>query len=306
MRLLRFSKHTLIGILLGLLLTPGLVTPPPAQAQWLTFDHPNFLLKVQDMAQQLDRWMKTIQHYTDMYDKAVKQVTSLGGILTTVDKQLARNKDLVASIAEIGKTVRQIYQLKRQIENMVQCRIRAVKSLDSRLRAGIFDPQQDLQDLEEYLTNSIGRTSQDTVANAERLANADNEFERMRYELQLAYGRLAEAEAALKQFEKMVDAELAKPENERYNLGVLQSQIGTVKTQIELIKTQINDLTAKLAAKMQSFGIQLTIRSDYGQMVHNTTKAWESTIPVRQDILKKIDDEFAQDEGIDNDPADGP
>src|SRR5712692_1721545 len=282
MRSLRFSKHTLIGILLGLLLTPGLVTPPPAQAQWLTFDHPNFLLKVQDMAQQLDRWMKTVQHYTDMYDKAVKQVTSLGGILTTVDKQLARNKDLVASIAEIGKTVRQIYQLKRQIENMVQCRIRAVKSLDSRLRAGIFDPQQDLQDLEEYLTNSIGRTSQDTVANAERLANADNEFERM------------------------VDAELAKPENERYNLGVLQSQIGTVKTQIELIKAQINDLTAKLAAKMQSFGIQLTIRSDYGQMVHNTTKAWESTIPVRQDILKKIDDEFAQDEGIDNDPADGP
>lgn len=306
MRLLRFSKHTLVGILLGLLLTPGLVTPPHAQAQWLTFDHPSFLLKVQDMAQQLDRWMKTVQHYTDMYDKAVKQVTSLGGILTTLDKQLARNKDLVASIAEIGKTVRQVYQLKRQIENMVQCRIRAVKSLDSRLRAGIFDPQQDLQDLEEYLTNSIGRTSQDTVANAERLANADNEFERMRYELQLAYGRLAEAEAALKQFEKMVDAELAKPENERYNLGVLQSQIGTVKTQIELIKTQISDLTAKLAAKMQSFGIQLTIRGDYGQMVHNTTKAWESTIPVRQDILKKIDDEFAQDEGIDNDPADGP
>ena len=306
MRLLRFSKHTLIGILLGLLLTPGLVTPPPAQAQWLTFDATSYALQIQKMADELNKWMTTVQHYTDMYDKAVKQVTSLGGILTTLDKQLARNKDLVASIANIGKTVRQIYQLKRQIESMVQTRIRAVRSLDSRLRSGIFNPQQDLQDLAEYLRDSIGRSSQDTIANMERLANADNEFERMRYELQLAYGRLAEAEAALKQFEKMAEAELAKPEHERYNLGVLQSQIGTVKIQIEQIKTQINDLTAKLAAKMQSFGIQLSIRSDYGQMVHNTTKAWESTIPVRQDILKKIDDEFARDEGIDDDPADGP
>ena len=110
-------------------------------------------------------------------------------------QQLARKKQLVSQIAAIGKTVRQIYPLKRQIENMVQCRIRAIRSLDSRLKAGIFNPQQDLQDLEEYLRNSIGRASQDTVANMERLANADNEFERMRYELQNAYGRLAEAQA---------------------------------------------------------------------------------------------------------------
>jgi chromosome segregation ATPase len=250
--------------------------------------------------------MTTIQHYTDMYEKAVKQVTSLGGILTTVEKQLARNKDLVASIASIGKAVRDIYQLKRQIETMIQCKIRAVKSIESRLRAGILNPQQDLADLEEYLRDSIGRSSQDTIANIERLANADNEFERMRYELQLAYARLAEAEAALKQFEAMLDEEMKKPENERYNLGVLQTQIATTKVQIEQLKTLINDLTAKIAAKMKTYGIRLSVRSDYGQMIHNTTKAWESTVQVRQDLLKTIDDEFAQDPGIDNDPADGP
>jgi len=303
--MLRFTKHTLIGILMGLLLTPGLLSPPPAQAQWLTFDASAYALKIEEMARHVNEWMTTIQHYTDMYDKAVKQVTSLGGILTTVDKQLSRNKNLVASIAEIGKSVRQIYQMKRQIESMVQCRIRAIRSLDNRLRAGIFNPQQDLDDLEDYLRNSIGRSSQDTIANTERLANADNEFERMRYELQLAYGRLAEAEAALKQFEKMVEAELAKPEEERYNLGVLQSQIGTVKIQIEQIRAQINDLTEKIAAKMKLYGARLTIRADYGQLVHETTKAWEATVPVREDVLKAIDDEFAQDEGIDDDPVDG-
>ena len=303
----QLARHMLIGLLLGLILSPSLMpSPASVQAQWLTFDASSYALKIEEMARHVNEWMTTIQHYTDMYEKAVKQVTSLGGILTTVEKQLARNKDLVASIASIGKAVRDIYQLKRQIETMIQCKIRAMKSIESRLRAGILNPQQDLADLEEYLRDSIGRSSQDTIANIERLANADNEFERMRYELQLAYARLAEAEAALKQFEAMLDEEMKKPENERYNLGVLQTQIATTKVQIEQLKTLINDLTAKIAAKMKTYGIRLTVRSDYGQMIHNTTKAWESTVQVRQDLLKTIDDEFAQDPGIDNDPADGP
>jgi len=294
MRLRSYTKPALIGILIGLMLTPGFISPPAAQAQFAVFDASNYAAKLEEMERELDHWLKTVEHYTQMYDKAVQQVTSLGGILKTVDQQLARNKQLVASVAEIGKAVRDIYQLKRQIESMVQCRIRAVRSLDSRLKAGIFNPQQDLEDLEEYLRDSIGRSSQDTIANTER------------YELQLAYGRLAEAEAALKEFEKMVDAELAKPEHERYNLGVLQSQIGATKIQIEQIKAQINDLTEKIAAKMKQYGIRLSIRADYGQLVHNSTKAWESTVPIRQDILKTIDETFAQDEGIDDDPADGP
>jgi DNA repair exonuclease SbcCD ATPase subunit len=307
MKILAFGEHTLTGILLGLLFTPGLIlSPPPVQAQWAVFDASNYAAKIEEMQRELDHWMKTIEHYTDMYDKAVKQLTSLNGILTTVDKQLARNKDLVSSVAEIGKAVRQIYQMKRQIESMIQCRIRAIRSLDFRLRAGIFNPQQDLQDLEEYLRDSIGRSSQDTIANLERLANADNEFERLRYELQLAYGRLAEAEAALKQFEKMLEAEMAKDEHERYNAPVLQSQIGTTKIQIEQIRTQINDLTTKIAEKTKLYGIRLRIRGDYGQLVHNNTVAWESTVPIRQDILKTIDETFEKDEGIDDDPADGP
>jgi chromosome segregation ATPase len=301
MRHLSFTRQLLIGLLLGLIITPA----QPAKAQWITHDPIAYALKIQEFVKEIDFWLQTVEHYSQMYDKAVKQVTSLGGILTTIDKQLARNKSLVSSIASIGQTVRQIYMLKRQIENMVQCRIRAVRSLDSRLKAGIFNPQQDLQDLEEYLRNSIGRSSQDTIANIERLANMDNEFERLRYELQNAYGRLAEAQAVLKQYEDMLTTEMAKPEDERHSLGIIQTQISNTKIQIEQIKTQINDLTEKLAAKTQQYGIQLETRADYGQQVHQTNKAWESTVPVRKEILDEIDKTFEKDEGIDDDPADG-
>ena len=300
MRKLSLIKQLLIGLLLGITITPT----QPVQAQWTVFDPTSYAAQIEEMAREVDRWMQTVQHYTAMYDKAVQQVTSLGGILTRVDQQLARNKNLVSSVAQIGQTVRQIYALKRQIENMVQCRIRAIRQLDSRLKAGIFNPQQDLQDLEEYLRNSIGRASQDTVANMERLAAADNEFERMRYELQNAYGRLAEAQAVLKQFEAMLAAEMAKPEEERHSQQLLQTQISNTKIQIEQIKTQINDLTKSLAAKARQYGVQLANRADYGQQVHQTNKMWETTVPVRKEILDEIDRTFEKDEGIDDDPAD--
>ena len=301
MRKLPFVRQLILGLLLGIFITPA----QPAQAQWLTFDATAYALKVEEMMRHVNEWMTTIQHYTDMYDKAVKQVTSLGGILTTVDKQLARNKQLVRSIATIGQTVRQIYSLKRQIENMVQCRIRAIRQLDSRLKAGIFNPQQDLQDLEEYLRNSIGRASQDTVANMERLAAADNEFERMRYELQNAYGRLAEAQAVLKKLEEELTNEMAKPEEERHSQQLIQTQISNTKIQIEQIKTQINELTKSLAAKAKQYGVELQARAGYGQQVHETNKMWEATVPIRKEILDEIDKTFKTDEDADDDPADG-
>lgn len=304
MRRLSFSRQLLIGVLLGIIITPT----QPAQAQFggIVHDPVMYALKVQEFAKEVQHWLDEIEHYTKLYDKAVQQVTSLGGILTTVDKQLARHKSLVAGIATIGKTVRQVYQLKRQIENMIRTRIRAVRSLDSRLKAGIFNPEQDLQDLEEYLRNSIGRASQDTQANLERLSQLDNEFERHRYELQNAYARLAEAQAVLKQYEDMLTTEMAKPEEERHSMELLQTQISNTKIQIEQIKTQINDLTEKVAAKAKLYAIQLETRADYGAQVHQTNKAWEATVPVRNDILTEIDKAFESDEGIDDDPADGP
>src|SRR5215216_5748707 len=118
MRRLSFTRQLLIGILLGIIITPA----QPASAQFTVFDPTSYAAQIEEMMREVNRWVETVEHYTKMYDKAVQQVTSLGGTLTIVDKQLARNKSLIASVAAIGKTVRQIYILKRQIENLIQCR----------------------------------------------------------------------------------------------------------------------------------------------------------------------------------------
>ncbi|MGH9930121.1 MAG: hypothetical protein ACREA9_12990, partial [Pyrinomonadaceae bacterium] len=153
----KLARQMLIGILLGLLVMP----PQVAQAQWTVYDPAQYTLQLEKKIEEANRWLKTISQYAQMYEKAVQQVTTLGGILKTTEDLVAKNKNMIATMSNIGQTVRGTFYLKNQLEALVLTRIRAIKAINDRLRNGIFDPEADLRDFEEYLRDSIGRSSQD-------------------------------------------------------------------------------------------------------------------------------------------------
>ena len=80
------------------------------------------------------------------------------GILGQAEKLVLHNANLTRTMAQIGQTVRDVFALKRAIETMVISRLSMIKSIKTRLMTGIFDPEADLRDFEDYLRNSIGRT----------------------------------------------------------------------------------------------------------------------------------------------------
>src|SRR5262245_66089255 len=88
-------------------------------------------------------------------------------------------------MSNIGRTVRASFQLKDQLEAIVTTRLTMIKRIDDRLRNGIFDPEADLRDLDEYLRDSIGRSSQDMIANRERLVRMDNQLAMLQRELSI-------------------------------------------------------------------------------------------------------------------------
>jgi len=169
MRQPTLAHQLLIGLLLGALLMP--IT---AQAQWTVYDPAQYTLQIKKKIDEATRWLETVRHYAEIYEKAAQQVTTLGGILKTTEDLVAKQRNMIATMSNIGQTVRGTYRLKNQLETLVVSRMRMLKTINDRLRNGIFDPEADLRDFEEYLRNSIGRTSQDTVANMERLARMDN------------------------------------------------------------------------------------------------------------------------------------
>src|SRR5437868_668009 len=141
---------------------------PTAHAQFVVYDQAAFTQHLQEYIKEAERWVETVNHYTTMVENAVKQVTTLGGILTLIDRTVARDDSIFASFANLGRSIRGVFTLKRQIEALVVRNIRSLKNIDDRLKAGIFNPQADLADLEDYLKSSIGRASQDRAATLER------------------------------------------------------------------------------------------------------------------------------------------
>ena len=156
------SRYAIVGVLLGMLIVPA----TPVQAQFTVWDPTNYALQLAKKIEEANRWLETVRHYATMVDKTVQQLTTMQGVLRNVDEQLARNVRLVRFISNVGQIVRGSFQLKRQLEGMIRYRIAMLKGIDDRLRNGIFDPEQDLRDLENYLKFTIGRSADQTVSSS--------------------------------------------------------------------------------------------------------------------------------------------
>ena len=115
MKNLKFIHQLIIALILSsFLMFPA---AQPAKAQWMTFDATNYALQVEKKTQEAVRWIKTVEQYVAMYQKAIEQVSSLRGILSIVDEQITKNKKMVEGWAAVGRIVKGVFDLKKQIEN---------------------------------------------------------------------------------------------------------------------------------------------------------------------------------------------
>lgn len=285
------GKQIALGLLLALLIFPA----STVKAQWTVYDPANHQTQLARMAQDAARWMETINHYLEeirkyqtMIDKQVEQITSLGNILHTVDEQLARHKNLIYTISNFGHAIRQIFQLQQDIRNMISCRILAVQRVWDRMKNGIFDPEQNKRDLEDYLRNSIGRSAQNRVEYYELLLAQDAEFSEAVYNREIAYGRLARAEEAQKALEEALTRETRKPSAEQQGVDSLLQQLADCKLYISQLTQQIADYTKIINDKMVKFGVKFDAHARFGAAIKRETEAWTEMTRLNQETLRSL------------------
>lgn len=278
-------QQLLIGILLGLFILPA----PLARAQWTVYDPAQYALQWEKRIEEANRWIETINHYARIYENAVRQLTTLTGVLMQAEKLVFHNSTWLATMSDIGRTVRGVFLLKNQLEALVRTRIRAIESINQRLKNGILDPDADLRDFEEYLKDSIGRTSQDTVANLERLARMDNQLERMQYEMETASARKAGTEAQKKEAQKNLDIELAKLVGQRCAACIsdLKQEISNCELLITQLDAEISRLQADIVARTKKYNVVLDERAKFGEQVQSANDAWQK-FNIDKDALDKL------------------
>ena len=282
-----FARQIITGILLGTLLLPA-----TARAQFTVFDPSQYALQVEKRIEEANRWVQTVAHYARIYENAVQQLSTLTGVLTQAEKLVFHNSIWLATMSDIGRSVRGIFLLKNQLEALVRTRIRSLKAINARLRNGVFDPVADLRDFEEYLKDSIGRTSQDTVANIERLSAMDNQLERLHHDLQVARERRAGAEAQKTQATKNLDKEMAKLEAQRCAscISDLKQEISSCELLIPQLDGEINRLWTEIELRIKKYNVILDERVNFGQQVESSNEAWTDFNKDKDALTKLLDD----------------
>ena len=270
MKNLKFIHQFVIALILfSFLMFPA---APPARAQFATFDATNYALQVEKKIQEAARWIKTVEQYVAMYQKAIEQVSSLRGILSIVDEQITKNKQMVEGWAAVGRIARGVYELKRQIENSIRSEIQAVVSISRRYRNGIFDMEANKRDLDDYLKHSIGRNADASLKNLERLARLDSSFERMLYDREMILLDLAKL---YEEREKIADKTRAIDTTDPANQDGVQSlidQMLAVNSRITAVEGQLRELEAKIQEKFVKYGLKIEQMTEFGSEIRKTTE----------------------------------
>jgi chromosome segregation ATPase len=274
--------HLVIGLLVGIFIMP----PSIVHAQWTVFDPSQYALQVTKKVEEANRWIK---HYTNL----VQQLTTLGGVLKAADDLVAKQKNAITTMSNIGRTVRASFQLKDQLEAIVTTRLDMIKRIDDRLRNGIFDPEANLRDLDEYLRNSIGRSSQDTIANRERLARMDNQLEMWQRELKLKEQKKSWAKGKQKTATELLYAEDQKPDAQKCSscIASLKDELANYEILIAELEVEILDLRCKIDNRVKQYNIQMQERVRFGEQVQSMNEAWSqfnNSLDELQRVLSKV------------------
>jgi len=280
------TTHFLVGILLGLLIVPA----QPARAQWTVFDPTQYALQVQKKIEEAARWVETVKHYATMVDKTIQQLSTMQGVLQTVDKQLARNVQLARFLASVGQIVRGSYQLKRQLEGMVTYRIAMLKNIDDRLRNGIFNPEADLNDLENYFKYTLGRSSQDTVARLDKQARNDSQLESWCVRRAQVETALVAAHKTLQEAIEQLDAESAKPDADKSNMAHLTDVILQQQSLITALNKEHADLQDKITERVAKYGLKLQDMENFAFSIITVNDAWNSLQHTKDQIEQTLND----------------
>jgi chromosome segregation ATPase len=258
----------------------------PAQAQFggIVFDAKNYALQVQKKIEEAQRYVQT-------FNNAVRQLSTLGGVLNKVEDLVAKQRNAITTMSNIGRTVRASIQLKEQVEAIVTTRLTMLKSIDDRLRRGIFDPEADLRDFEDYLRTSIGRSSEDSLANLERLRRMDNTLERMTNELQATEKALADTQKEKAGLKAQLEAIDRQPESERCAscIAGLIEKISSCDLLIAQYTPKVEDLRGKIKEHVKKYQVLMDERIKFAEQVTETNRAWSEFNDALDEIRRSLE-----------------
>jgi septal ring factor EnvC (AmiA/AmiB activator) len=288
MRRKSLPQEILCGLLLGALLIPP---AQPVQAQWPVSDIGAYTQRMRSELQRIREWVDRIQRDTAMYTTIVHQLTTLRGMLQTVDKALAKDDETAMLTMDIADILQGSHMLYNQVKSMVRYQVASLQQIDDRLSNGIFDPDKDRADLEEYLLYSMGRNSRQTVRLMVETANADVFIQTWMKEKQDMEMQLAKANRDLK---ALRDRAKNSRRSDPSNTQALNEAIQRTEALIFSLKKSIAGLNKEITQRAINYGVRLSDMENFAYAIESTKAAWVELNITKDSIANTFDASILQ------------
>jgi hypothetical protein len=284
----KLLRHFVAGMIISLLAFP----PLPAQAQWTVFDPSQYAIQVKKRVEEANRWIQMVDQHTRVYITLVQQLTTLQGVLKTVDKHLFKNQQAALLANDIAIILNDSAKLRRRLDGMVRYNIRALKSIDDRLEQGIFDPDADMRDLQNYLLYTMGRDARQTVDQMKRVAKADAQLAAWMDELttlRIEYATLKKDIEAKRKKLPSGEAPTQVTTDEAVNIQHLNEVILQLEQQANDLKKRIDALTEKTTQRVKDYGLRLEDMENFAHHIDATDQMWKELQKTKVETQQTLD-----------------
>lgn len=312
MKTSRLSTQVLIGVLIAVILMPGIAqaqfggpvtviadTSPTTIATQLNTAK-SLAESIQQNAKQAAVWLEEKERYIREIEEQVKRYTKLAGILDTATEMIQHKDSVIAAMTEIANTVRAVMQLKSQIEYMVVRRVATLRQIYGRLRSGVFDANANLRDLEAYLKSTLGGGWDSRVEvwqiGVDRLAMQDTQLANWYDEWQQLNRKIVNEKQQLDEVDKQLQQENSKPIKNRseMNIQTLTMQQEEIHSRIRPLEDRAAELLDLIKTRFAYYNVQLRDMWGFGEMVRQEQANWGEFLNINQQALEALDDYTAR------------
>jgi hypothetical protein len=282
-------RETLCGLVIGLLIIPA----QSAQA-FPTFDAAAYTQRIKSEISRVREWVEKVRQYQTLYTNAVQQLTTLRGVLERIDKELAKDMETARLTNDISEIIRGTVQLKTKIENQTRYQINALQQIDNRIRNGIFNPEQDMLDFENYLMHSMGRNSKQTIRLAVNTANADAILRVWMDERKDLSEKRAKEYKKLNKLKEKIDELTKRAKQDPSSLDPSSTQslneaIYHTEMLIGKLERDIAALEEKIQQRLNAYGLRLSDMENFAYQIESAKVAWLELQKTKQEISKAFD-----------------
>lgn len=267
----------------------------PVHAQWTVFDPSNYSLQVAKRIEEANRWVQQLQKWQQEADRWIEQLSRLRGILQETEKLVSRNRQNAFELMMWGRNIRNILQLRRQIEYMIRARIQLVQTLRVRIRDQFFDPEAFWGEFENYLKYSLGTQPEAMFDNLQRIAEMDAEYDSLVADyketvaqINACYKEIADLQRALG--EVAPDPATGQPPETK--VQEMLRRVAELQQQIIQLKQRKNELEAKIQEKVKKYGYDLRGSVTFGEQINEMFKYSTAAETFNQELINRLNREF--------------